>query len=215
MHGIVERDQPLLDQHHERDRRDRLRHRIDAEDRILAHRLLALDVRHADRRRNARPRRAVRPASSRRQRPVSIICVGRSDRSLQPRRRQSDGFGARAHLCLAPAWNGEMAHLIGRAPAREGYQPAAFKRRRPPPETRPRPLRGAARTRRPHRPRPRCSSARARKSICLPRHDARHGKMRWRSAGSAAISGRNNSRRSSRVEFSPVGTMRSIISPWP
>jgi hypothetical protein len=42
--GVVEADQSLFDQHHQGDRRDRLAHRVDAEDRVLAHRLPALDV---------------------------------------------------------------------------------------------------------------------------------------------------------------------------
>ena len=42
--GVVEADQALLDQHHQSHRGDRLGHRIDAQDRVLAHRLVALDV---------------------------------------------------------------------------------------------------------------------------------------------------------------------------
>ena len=41
---VVEAEGPFLDQHHQRHRGDRLAHRIDAEDRILAHRLVALEV---------------------------------------------------------------------------------------------------------------------------------------------------------------------------
>jgi hypothetical protein len=37
--GIVQLDHTLLDQHHRRDGRDRLGHRREAEDRVLAHRL--------------------------------------------------------------------------------------------------------------------------------------------------------------------------------
>ncbi len=36
--GIGDQEPPLLDQHHRRDRNDRLGHRIDAEDRVVAHR---------------------------------------------------------------------------------------------------------------------------------------------------------------------------------
>jgi hypothetical protein len=41
---VVEAYQPLFDQHHHRDRGDRLAHRVDAKDRVLAHRFAALDV---------------------------------------------------------------------------------------------------------------------------------------------------------------------------
>ena len=44
MDGLVERDAALLEQHHEGDRRDRLGHRIDAEDGVVPHRDLALDI---------------------------------------------------------------------------------------------------------------------------------------------------------------------------
>ena len=41
---LVERDAALLDEHHEGDGGDRLRHRIDAEDRVFLHRHVAFDV---------------------------------------------------------------------------------------------------------------------------------------------------------------------------
>ncbi len=41
---IVQAERAFLDQHHQRDRGDRLAHGIDAEDRILAHRLVAFEV---------------------------------------------------------------------------------------------------------------------------------------------------------------------------
>jgi hypothetical protein len=44
MDGFVDRDAAFLDQHHEGDRRDRLGHRIDAENRIVLDRDLALDI---------------------------------------------------------------------------------------------------------------------------------------------------------------------------
>src|SRR5262249_21436373 len=44
MYRIVECDQPLLDQHHERDARDRLAHRVDAKNCVGPHGLLTLDV---------------------------------------------------------------------------------------------------------------------------------------------------------------------------
>ncbi|MNR11717.1 hypothetical protein D3C85_1280310 [compost metagenome] len=47
---IVESDLAFLDQHHDRHRGDRLRHRVDAEDRILGQRRLPLAVGHAQHR---------------------------------------------------------------------------------------------------------------------------------------------------------------------
>ena len=44
MDGLVERDLAFLDQHHEGDTRDRLGHRIDAENRIVLDRNLAFEV---------------------------------------------------------------------------------------------------------------------------------------------------------------------------
>ena len=44
MDSVVKSDQAFFDQHHQGDRGDRFTHRVDAEDRILAHRLVALDV---------------------------------------------------------------------------------------------------------------------------------------------------------------------------
>ncbi len=44
MDGLVERDAALLEQHHERDRGDRLGHRIDAEDRVVPDRHLAFKI---------------------------------------------------------------------------------------------------------------------------------------------------------------------------
>ena len=44
VHGLVERDAAFLDQHHEGYARERLGHRIDAEDRVVLDRRLALDV---------------------------------------------------------------------------------------------------------------------------------------------------------------------------
>ena len=44
MDGLVERDAAFLDQHHEGDRGDRLGHRIDAEDRVVLDRRLALEI---------------------------------------------------------------------------------------------------------------------------------------------------------------------------
>ena len=41
---VVQADQAFLDQHHEGDGRDRLGHRVDAEDGVLPHRLAALEV---------------------------------------------------------------------------------------------------------------------------------------------------------------------------
>ncbi len=44
VHRLVDRDAPLLHQHHERDRGDRLGHRVDAEDGVVLDRRLALDI---------------------------------------------------------------------------------------------------------------------------------------------------------------------------
>ena len=44
VHGLVQRDAAFLDQHHEGDARERLGHRIDAEDRVVLDRRLALEV---------------------------------------------------------------------------------------------------------------------------------------------------------------------------
>ena len=46
-HGIAERELALLDEDHRRDRRDRLAHRVDAEDRVLRHRRLRRRIQHA------------------------------------------------------------------------------------------------------------------------------------------------------------------------
>src|SRR5205814_7636966 len=45
MDGLVERDAAFLDQHHEGDRSERLGHRIDSENGVVAHRRLALNIR--------------------------------------------------------------------------------------------------------------------------------------------------------------------------
>ncbi len=45
---LVERDLPLLGEHHDRHARDRLAHGVDAEDRILGHRRLGFGIEHAD-----------------------------------------------------------------------------------------------------------------------------------------------------------------------
>src|SRR5260370_2113922 len=42
--GVCEPDQPPFAPHPHRSRRDRLAHRVDAEDRVLTHRLAALDI---------------------------------------------------------------------------------------------------------------------------------------------------------------------------
>ena len=44
MHGLVERDAAFLDQHHEGHARERLGHRIDAEDGVVFDRRLALEI---------------------------------------------------------------------------------------------------------------------------------------------------------------------------
>ena len=51
VHGLVERDAAFLDQHHESHGRDRLGHRIDAEDGVVLDLHLALEVGKALRRR--------------------------------------------------------------------------------------------------------------------------------------------------------------------
>jgi hypothetical protein len=50
VHGIVQRDQPFFDQHHERDARDRLGHRVDAHDAVFRQRCPGLDRRLAEHR---------------------------------------------------------------------------------------------------------------------------------------------------------------------
>ena len=46
---IIELEMPLLVEAHQRDRGDRLRHRVEAEDRVVGHRRFALAIRHAHR----------------------------------------------------------------------------------------------------------------------------------------------------------------------
>jgi hypothetical protein len=49
MDRIVQLEMALLEEHHQGDRRDRLGHRVDPEDRVLAHRLAALEIHQPDR----------------------------------------------------------------------------------------------------------------------------------------------------------------------
>ena len=101
-HRIVEVEPPLLEQHHHGDRRDRLGHRVDAEERALAHRRARCQILIADRRRV----REVAVAREHRHGTGSLPCVdmrlqhGRSrgqrrradsrDRRCNPRQRIVD-----------------------------------------------------------------------------------------------------------------------------
>src|SRR5262245_21622645 len=99
-HRIVELNASLLPQHHQPDAHDRLRHRVDAEDRIRRDRPLALDLEVALRLevRDLAPARDEREGAGELAGvdvPLEVI----ADAS-EPRRRESDFFGLHQHLIL-------------------------------------------------------------------------------------------------------------------
>jgi hypothetical protein len=91
---IVQADQPLFDQHHQGDRSDRLGHRVDAEDRILAHRLVAFDVHTAAH--AGMCEMALTIDVGQRARQIAAVDIAALDHFVQPcqsRRRHAYRFG--------------------------------------------------------------------------------------------------------------------------
>ena len=123
--GIVERELAVLDQHHRGNRRDRLRHRIEPEDRVRA----SSDAWSRGRaRQRSRNRPACRAAGSARPRPESCRSRSRSGckspmRSSPSREKAARGAAVfRVRACRQPPTGEQQRKRRNRKPQRGGRQ---------------------------------------------------------------------------------------------
>ena len=116
---VVEADQPLFDQHHQRDRGDRFRHRVDAEDRVLAHRLAALEVHLAAE--AGMDELALAPDVGQHAGQIAAVDIAALHDLIQPRQpRRRHAYRFRASF--VSSWRGAALPKTYAGPGRSGIQ---------------------------------------------------------------------------------------------